>query len=125
MKLKKDLSKIFNEYIKVKHSEDGWCSCFTCGRVYPLRDPELHCGHFLPKSCNPVHQFNEDNCRPQCQRCNFNDGEREIFEEKLRADIGDDKVDELIETRFGDSKRPSTWYQDMIKTYRNKLKDLS
>lgn len=124
--LKKNLTKHFNAFIKLTHSEDGWCECYTCGKHLPLGHFELHCGHFLGKGANPVHRYNEDNCRPQCEQCNyFGGGEPEKFEARLREEIGDERVNELLETRFGDSKKPREWYQEKIVYYRDRVNDLS
>ena len=117
-KLKEKLTKIFHKWIKVKYSIDDYCACFTCPNNLPLGSPFLHAGHFIPKSVAPGLRFNPDNVRPQCQTCNFDGGKPKAFEKALREEIGNDRVDWLLENKYlSESKYSIEWFQEQIEFY--------
>jgi len=121
--LKKELWKHFSLYVKLKHSENGWASCFTCGGS--IQGSDCHAGHYLSKGSFPVHYFNEDNVRPQCWDCNINlQGNVEVFRERLIEEVGKEKVDDLYDKRHFNSKRNKGWYQKRIEYYKNLNKEI-
>ena len=68
--------------------------CYTCGKR--LRIEDLDCGHFISRRYIGT-RFDLDNVRPQCKNCNrFLHGNLEIYECKLRKELGNEKVDNLI-----------------------------
>ena len=47
--LKKKLWRVFTLYIKLKYSEDGWCSCISCGKWVQIGTSGCHGGHYYNK----------------------------------------------------------------------------
>lgn len=88
------LDRAFSNFIRTKYQRpDGRVKCFTCPAVLPYNI--IQCGHFVSRKYEEI-RWDPDNARPQCERCNcFEDGKPDVFEEKLRKEIGDDRVDEL------------------------------
>ena len=124
--LKKRLWKIFAEYIKRKYSEDGiYCKCFTCGATMEIGTSNCQAAHYLPKGGYPYHYFNEENVRPGCFRCNISLlGNTVAFRENLIAEIGEDKVLELENTRHTREKRGVVYYEEKIEEYKKKLEEI-
>lgn len=92
--------RVFSVFIRVSYADfDGYASCFTCGARMLWQ--ELQCGHWIPRG-NGATRFHEDNCRPQCSNCNEHRGGLPVaFEEGLRTDLGDEKVDALLAIASG------------------------
>ncbi len=125
-KLKKELWTWFAKCVKQIRSEDGWTKCYTCDRPLELGTSGTHAGHWLPKGGYPFHYFNEDNVRPQCYHCNINlSGNSEVFRRRLTEEIGEEKLDEMYETRHESGKRAREWYEENIEYYKKKLKAIS
>ena len=120
-KLKKELDKIFSEYIRRKYSDSGGCAtCFTCGKKAYWK--ELQAGHFITRSALAT-RFDEDNVRPQCIGCNIFGGGRQVqFAEKLQKELGK----KIVETLFKKAKQITKYfpYEERIIFYKNKLKEL-
>lgn len=84
----------------------------------------MQCGHFQKRG-DLATRFHEDNCRPQCAHCNTTlGGNPEIFEEELRDEIGDERVDAVIELSKTYSGEDTQHYVDKIAYYRSKNKEL-
>lgn len=56
------------EYQKTHPETTDVASCFTCGKVYPIK--ELQAGHFIAGRTNSV-LFSEDGVHSQCFHCNM------------------------------------------------------
>ena len=70
-------------------------------------------------------RFHEDNCRPQCWECNCTlGGQENIFEEELRDEIGDERVDAVLELSKKYSGEDHQHYVDKLAFYRSKNKEL-
>jgi hypothetical protein len=88
------LDRLFSIIVRNRNSSDGLNTCYTCGQVFPIK--ELQCGHFISRRYFAT-RWNFDNARPQCNSCNvMKQGNLQVFEQKLRNEIGDDKVNSLI-----------------------------
>lgn len=90
-KLKKDLWKVFSEYIRRRDADSfGNTKCFTCGK----RDHYKHldAGHYIPKSVGGVNlYFHEKNVHPQCTACNrFRHGNLHEYALRLQEQYGKD-----------------------------------
>ena len=91
----------FSRYIRLKHSIDGKCTCYTCGTEKDIK--EVDNGHF-EKRQHKATRYHENNCRPQCKICNGNtkhNGKQKEFRENLVNEIGLDivlKVEALART---------------------------
>jgi hypothetical protein len=80
-----DLDIIFSRYIRLKHADlYGNVECYTCGKVDNWKN--YQCGHFIPRG-HMYTRFSEQNCKPQCQRCNVQlNGNVAAFAEHLERD---------------------------------------
>lgn len=63
-----DLDVVFSRYIRIKNSDlYGNVKCISCNSEGHWRD--FDCGHFIPRG-NMYTRFLEQNCAPQCIKCN-------------------------------------------------------
>ena len=120
-KLVKKLDSIFSKYIRLKHSKNGVCSCFTCGRKYEVK--KIQAGHFMSRRHYST-RWDEDNVRPQCYGCNIgNQGRAYEFGLNLNNEQ-EGKADELL-IRSRELVKFSTGDIEMlIANYQEKLKRL-
>lgn len=73
-KLVKKLDVIFSQYIRLKYADkNGMVKCFTCDSVFHWK--KIQNGHFRSRRYYAT-RWQEDNCRPQCIRCNMFDSGR-------------------------------------------------
>lgn len=67
----RDADMWFSRFIRLRDSEwigdDLFCSCVTCGKVYPIH--EIENGHWIPRE-NHGTRFHEKNCHGQGACCN-------------------------------------------------------
>mgnify|MGYP003110331215 FL=1 len=122
-KLKKELDKWFSLYIRWYYADDtGYVECYTCGVQKPVK--EMQCGHFQSRRHHAT-RFDENNCRPQCVKCNmFSQGEQYLFGERLKSDLGEDAVDDLIRLTKSTMKWSVTEYEEAIQTYKKLVKEM-
>lgn len=122
--LKKELDKIFSIYIRMKYSnKDGSVNCYTCPKRFDSYK-EVQNGHFVPRQ-HLATRWSEDNCRPQCVGCNiWGKGKMLDFEEHLKQDLGEKKVEELKQSRHKIVKLYPVDLEKMIEDYKNKVKEL-
>lgn len=119
--LKKELDKWFSLYIRNKYAKNGMCTCYTCGAVKDIK--HIQNGHFVSRSYLAT-RFDEDNCRPQCVGCNlFGGGKPFEFEERLKKEIGEEKV-EAMKRRRNDITKYFPYEQE-IEKYKNLVSELS
>ena len=118
-RLVKKLDSIFSKYIRLKHSKNGICTCFTCGRKYEVK--KIHAGHFMSRRHYST-RWDEENVRPQCYGCNVgNQGKQYEFainlnkEEQGKADQLLIKSRELVKFSTGDIEMLIANYQDKLK----------
>lgn len=80
-----DLDAIFSRYIRLKYAnEKGIVQCFTCNKRLPIA--AIQNGHFISRS-NLATRFMEENCRPQCPRCNsVHNDDKQPYIEALERD---------------------------------------
>lgn len=115
-KLKKELDRIFSLYIRQKYPK----RCYTCGKT----EVTLQCGHFVSRQYLAT-RWSEDNCRPQCVGCNlFGNGKPLDFEENLKKELGEDRVEEMKRSRHQILKLGTAWYLKEIERYKS-MTDLS
>lgn len=60
--------KWFSIYIRLRDSEDGYCTCITCGAIKSWK--EVDCGHWIKRQHMGT-RFDERNCAAQCKKCNY------------------------------------------------------
>lgn len=117
-KYKKELDSIFSKYVRLVHADnDGIVSCFTCGKLFYWK--KIQNGHFVSRQYLAT-RWSEDNCRPQCVGCNmFGNGKPLDFEERLKKELGDDRVEELKQMRHQILKLDKQYYEEKIAHYKN------
>lgn len=103
--------------------------CFTCGNHCFLKErpgKRVTVGHWVEGHGDETY-VNEEYVRPQCYRCNMmlggNQGE---FRDRIRAEIGDKKVDALL--KAAKQAKPNLTAQDYLQKqayYKEKLKELT
>ena len=122
-KLKKKLDAIFSKYIRWYYADaNGYVECYTCGITKPVK--EMQCGHFQSRR-HYATRWHTDNCKPQCVKCNmFMQGNIWVYGNKLKAEIGDVKFNELIQLSNSTVKYTQQDYLDMLEYYKKELNNL-
>jgi hypothetical protein len=96
--------------------------CICCGR--PL-GPKFDAGHYYESGNNPRIRYDEDNIHGQNVYCNqYQGGNSDDYEGRLRIKIGDARVDRLKSMKGGVMKRSAQDYKEIEDYYNNKLKEL-
>ena len=114
----------FSRYIRLKHSVDGKCTCYTCGKIEDIK--EVDNGHYQKRE-HKATRYHEDNCRSQCKICNGDtkhNGKQDIFKGELTNEIGEDAVVEIERLARTTIKANVVFYRNIADTYRNKLNEL-
>lgn len=119
--LKKQLDKIFSEYVRKKYADNkGGVSCYTCGAQKYWK--EMQCGHFVSRA-KLATRYDERNCRPQDVGCNvFGGGKISIFAERLERELGVGIVMELY--KLSNTTIRYYPYEEKIAHYKEKIKEL-
>ncbi len=121
-KLKKDLEKAFNLFIRLRDSQNGYCKCISCGSIKSFK--EIQCGHFISVQQSAALRFNEDNTAGQCLHCNvYNQGNFPGYLEGLTAKIGKERVDKLLMSKNNPSKMGRFELTHLIEVYKEKVKN--
>lgn len=119
-KLKKELDKIFSEYIRKSSSnKSGRSRCYTCDKEADWR--QLQCGHFISRSYLST-RFDEDNCRSQCVGCNiFGGGKPVEFARKLEKENKG-----IVQKLYKKAQEIVRYfpYEEKIEYYKQKIKEL-
>lgn len=111
----------FSKYIRLKHSKDGVANCYTCGRAASWK--ELQAGHFQSRAKYST-RWDEDNVRPQCAKCNIqNGGQQYSFGLKLNTER-EGLADEVLQKSNTIRKFSNTELEEMETHYREQVKRL-
>lgn len=114
----------FSRYIRLKHSENGFCTCYTCGGINPIKSTDN--GHWQKRK-ETATRYHENNCRPQCRTCNGNtakNGMQLEFRENLVREIGEERVQEIERLSKTTIKADSYFYRAIATKYRKLVNDL-
>lgn len=116
--LKELAQKVFNTYIRMR---DKGLPCISCGTT---NDIQYHASHFKPAGGYSYLRFDENNVHKSCSRCNSQlAGNLIPYREALIKKIGIEEVERLEQPN-----QIKTWsveeYQEIIKKYRQKTKEL-
>jgi len=118
-KLKKKLTKVFNEYIRKRDMKLQNGKCISCDKAL------TQAGHYLPTSLcpQPYMVFNEKNVNGQCSHCNcWLHGNQHDYAIALKKKYGEHIIDELqIQRSFKQNPWGKFEYEVMIKHYKNLL----
>jgi hypothetical protein len=122
-KLKQIADDIFSVYIRTVYSKKGLVQCFTCDRVFPIK--EMDNGHYVSRICGYL-RYSEKNCHPQCIYCNrFKEGNKDEYTLRIIKKYGVEMLEELNRWKH---KTPVTWDRrdlvDIIENYKEKVKSL-
>ena len=111
----KQLDSVFSLYIRQSKPN----VCVTCGKK---DDPKnLQNGHFYSRAKYPT-RWHEDNCHPQCPRCNvFMKGMYIEYTMFMIDKYGREYVDELKELAYSRKKITTVEIKEMIEKYQNLL----
>lgn len=113
--------KTFNAYIRERDKDEG---CISCDKPHTWTGGLWHAGHYLTTAAKPQLRFSELNAHKQCSQCNlFLSGNVAKYKARLYQKIGVAAVEEL-ETNNNKARYRVEDYQQIIKTYRKKLKEL-
>jgi len=118
--LKRKAIQVFNEYIRKR---DASLKCVSCQHSGDTR--QWHAGHYRPAGNVAILRFDERNVHKQCSICNNHlSGNLVNYRKELIVRIGLDQVEELEATN-----EPKQYtieeYAQIIKTYKQKIKQLS
>lgn len=112
------LQKTFNTYIRERDKE---LPCISCG----VNVTNGHASHFWSVGSYPNLRFDELNVHKSCEKCNTHlHGNLTEYALRLPIRIGQDKFDELSERRNKELKLSVDEIKDLIKVYREKIKEL-
>lgn len=122
-KLKKELDKVFSEFIRLKSVDKyGRARCVTCNCVKNWK--ELQCGHFNKRSLSNT-RYDEENNHVQCVGCNvFKNGNYPEYTKFLLDTIGEKKLLELIKRGREIKRFTSKELYEKIIYYREKVEEL-
>jgi hypothetical protein len=120
-KLKQDVQKVFNMYIRLRDKDKP---CISCGKYV-----EKQAGHFFPVSTHDGIRFDEHNVSGECSRCNcFDEGHLIGYAINLKERIGQERFDALFERAAEYKKNGWKWSrQELIELkqkYTTKIKQL-
>jgi len=118
--LKRKAIQVFNEYIRKR---DEALPCVSCGYKDGAR--QIHAGHYRPAGNVAILRFDERNVHAQCSICNNHlSGNLMNYRKELINRIGLYQVEELEATN--DPKQYTIEeYAEIIKVYKQKIKDLN
>lgn len=114
----------FSRYIRLLYSDNGKCTCYTCGNVNHIKETDN--GHYQKREHKGT-RYNINNCRPQCKTCNGDvkhNGKQDVFRVQLVNEIGEEEVlevERLAKTVF---KVNSKYFRDIADEYRIKVNDI-
>lgn len=114
-KLKKELDRVFSLYIRAKYGPN----CYTCESERGSQN-----GHFIIRQYLFT-RWEEDNCRPQGFGCNIRrKGNTIEFEERLKKELGHERVEELKASRKVVVKMTEEVYREKILYYQQAVHNL-
>lgn len=130
-KLKQDLQKVFNKFIRERDSDGIRFTCISCGETKPV--DQMNAGHFFAVGGYDGLRFDEDNVHGECAYCNcWNESHLIKYTINLQGKIGLKRFNELLERaqaykRIGQvsflNRIESKWYrpdiEELIKHYKN------
>ena len=112
----------FNKFIRLRDAKEP---CISCGYISDGKTSrQWHASHYRPSGQNSAIRFNEDNVHKACSICNNHlSGNLIAYRVSLIEKIGIDKV-EWLESSKHSHKWTIDELQEIIKTYREKIKNI-
>ena len=126
-KLKFDLQKVFNKFIRLRDLDGNYFTCISCGVTKPKE--VINAGHFYAVKGYDSMRFNEDNVHSECVGCNcFNESHLIGYAINLKNKIGEERLNELHRLASDYKKNGYKWQrfeiEEMIIYYKNEIKKL-
>jgi len=120
-KLKKELTKVFNRYVRFRDCPNGIGICISCQKPYPIE--KMHAGHYLNSTYSAV-RFDERNVNAQCGfNCNLNkSGNITEYRFGLIKKYGIKVVEDLEAMRHDEWKWNRLSLEGLIVEYKSKLR---
>lgn len=114
----KEAQSIFNKYIRLR---DEGLLCVSCNTIPKKRN----CGHFYSQGGHSNVRFDEDNCHLQCEHCNtYLSGNLLNYQIGIEKRIGAEKLIELQGKAHKEKKWSIEELKELIRVYKNKVKQL-
>jgi len=125
-KLKADLDKVFNRYIRLRDCDNGYGTCIATGEGFRFED--LDAGHFFAKQGYDSLRYDEDNVHAESINSNrFDESHLIGYQDNLRIKIGEERLESLKERAREYKKGFFKWdrseIEDKIIYYKEKLKE--
>ena len=122
-KLIKELDKYTSLLCRWRYANsEGLVRCFTCGRIMPVWD--CQCGHYISRRYQAT-RWNQNNVRPQGRCCNiYKGGNYEVYEPKIKAELGVDNVQKLWDKAYSQRKIPTYELEEMLIKVKQDYKNL-
>lgn len=120
---RKDLAdRVFSEYIRLKSIRTNWmCKCVTCWAEMPYT--EIQNWHFVSRG-NMKYRFSEENCHPQCYKCNcILSGNYQRYTMYMIDKYGMDKVQEMLNDKTLKEYKQYE-YEEMIIQWHKEIQDM-
>jgi hypothetical protein len=115
----KEAQTIFNKYINLR---DKGLPCVSCGK--PIKG-RVNASHFWNANNHHNVRFDEDNVHSSCITCNqFLSGNLLEYRIRLCSKIGQKRFDELEAKRHVTKKWTAEELKEIIKKYKQKVKDM-
>lgn len=130
-KKEKQLRKIFSLYIRLRDAiattgNIMFCRCVTCWKFVWVNSWDLHAWHCYQWK-NLWSKYNEKNVHAQCMDCNYeieSQWRKKIHENYIMNTYWKDTLIEIQNQYNQISKMKFSDINDMIKNYKNKIKNI-
>ena len=111
----------FNRFIRYRDKDKG---CIICGKHLVFGSKSYHAGHYHSVGSRSDLEFEETNCFGECSQCNlYNPSEaHKNHKQAVIARIGKVKEAKLEKRRY--IKKNLKFYQDIVKKYNRKFREL-
>ena len=114
----KEAQSIFNKYIRLR---DEGLLCVSCNTI----PKKKNCGHYFSQGGHSNVRFDEDNCHLQCEHCNtYLSGNLLNYQIGIEKRIGEERLIELQGKAHKEKKWSVEEIKEIIKTYKNKIREI-
>lgn len=117
----------FSRFIRIKHAiliaaGEPLCYCYTCGARKFSKN--IDNGHWQRRGYTAT-RYDPNNARPQCRQCNYyRSGMPEVFEEKLKAEIGEIEVEKIRRNARASFHDNAEFYSEQAEKYKRLTNEL-
>ncbi len=131
--LSNKLWTLISRYVRMYYADEwGMVNCYTCSeRMFWSRSGRqedvgwAQAGHCFTQGAHKATKFDLDNIRPQCYKCNINNGgQGAIFRGNLQREHGMEWVNALERKAKQSYRGDAFWLEEQIKIYKEKVKEI-